>query len=196
MQTVTLEQAMHLLQAGHIGVLPTDTLMGVVGSAHNREAVNRLYRLKDRQKKPGTLIAATLEQLVQLGLKRRYLVVGQQYWPGPVSVVVPCASNEMAYLHLGKQSLAVRIPRSDFLVQLLEQTGPLLSTSANMPGKPPATQASEAYAYFGESVDFYVEPHQAMLHEPSTVVQVVDDNVVVLRQGAVTIDSQTGAIQP
>lgn len=192
---VTLEQATHLLQAGQIGVLPTDTLMGVAGAAHSREAVNRLYRLKDRQKKPGTLIAASPEQLVKLGLKRRYLVAGQQYWPGPVSVVVPCASDALAYLHLGKQSLAVRIPRSDFLVQLLEQTGPLLSTSANMPDKPPATQTSEAYAYFGKSVDFYVAPHQTMLHKPSTVVQVVDDAVVVLRQGAVTIDPQTGAIR-
>lgn len=196
MQTVMLEQATQRLKDGQVGVLPTDTLMGLVCTAHNSDAVTRLYRLKDRQKKPGTLIASTQEQLVELGLKRRYVAAAQQYWPGPISVVVPCASNELAYLHLGKQSLAVRIPRSSFLTRLLEQTGPLLSTSANAPGEAPATQTSKAYDYFGESVDFYVGPHKDMLHAPSTVIQVVDDNVVVLRQGAVTIDTQTGVIQP
>ena len=96
---------------GTIGVIPTDTVYGVVARAQDQQAVQNLYTLKSREKKPGTLIASSIEQLEELGLKGRYLKPVSQYWPGPVSIVIPCADPQLAYLHQGKMSLAVRIPK-------------------------------------------------------------------------------------
>ncbi|HVX57708.1 MAG TPA: L-threonylcarbamoyladenylate synthase [Candidatus Saccharimonadales bacterium] len=184
----TLQQ---LQRPGAIGVMPTDTVYGVVARATDFEAVGRLYALKKRDDKPGTLIAADLEQLEKLGLKHRYLKAVEQYWPGAVSVVIPAAGPALAYLHRGKMSLAVRLPEPPELRALLRQTGPLLTSSANQPGEPPATNIEQARAYFGDGVDFYTDGGDLSQRQPSTIIRIIDDAVEVLRPGAVPIDDAT-----
>lgn len=181
------EAAPKLLQAGAIGVLPTDTIYGVVARAADLAAVERLYALKHREHKPGTLIAASIAQLEELGIKHRYLKAVEQFWPGAVSVVIPAADPALAYLHQGKMSLAVRIPDSPQLLRLLDATGPLVTSSANHPGEPPANTVNEARAYFGDEVDFYVDGGDTSGRAPSTVIRIVDDAIEVLRAGAVKI---------
>lgn len=184
--------AKKLLKPGTVGVIPTDTVYGVVARAADSAAVERLYKLKHREHKPGTLIAASIDQLVELGIKRRYLTAVEQWWPGALSVVIPCG-DELAYLHQGVRSLAVRIPAKPNLLQLLRDTGPLLTSSANQPGQPPAATITDAKAYFGTAVDFYDDGGSLADQLPSTVVRVVDDAIEVLRPGAVIID-QSGRI--
>jgi tRNA threonylcarbamoyl adenosine modification protein (Sua5/YciO/YrdC/YwlC family) len=175
------------LTRGAVGVMPTDTIYGIVALAHNPEAVARLYALKAREHKPGTVIAANVEQLVALGLAESVVRPLGTYWPGPVSVVIPIGSD-LAYLHQGVQGLACRVPADDNIQALLLKSGPLLTTSANLPGQPPATNIAEARTYFGEQVDFYVDGGTITGHQPSTVIRVEDDqSVTVLRQGAAVI---------
>jgi L-threonylcarbamoyladenylate synthase len=180
-----------LLQPGAIGVIPTDTVYGVVARAADSRAVKRLYELKKRDTKPGTLIAADVAQLEALGLKHRYLKAVEQFWPGAVSVVIPAADPSLEYLHQGKMSLAVRIPDHPELRKLLEKTGPLLTSSANRPGEPPATTRRQAEDYFGDKIEFYIDGGDLKDREPSTVIRVVDDAIEVLRPGAVKIDDDT-----
>jgi L-threonylcarbamoyladenylate synthase len=180
-----------LRKPGAIGVIPTDTVYGVVARAADRAAAARLYELKKRESKPGTLIAANTEQLEDLGLKHRYLKAVEQFWPGAVSVVIPAANPELAYLHQGKMALAARIPDDKKLQALLRQTGPLLTSSANHPGAATANTAKQAQDYFGNEVDFYVDGGDLSGREPSTIIRVVDDAIEVLRAGAVKIDDDT-----
>lgn len=170
---------------GNIAVVPTDTVYGVVARAGDPEAVGRLYKLKRREAKPGTLVAHDIDQLVTLGIKRRYLTAVEQFWPGAVSVIVPCGP-ELEYLHQGKGSLAVRIPDEPVFRALLNQTGPLITSSANQPGEPPATTIAEAQSYFGDAVEWY-EDGGKIDGEPSTIIRVIDDAIEVVRQGAVEI---------
>lgn len=169
-----------LLRYGAVGVLPTDTVYGLVCRAADQSAVTRLYQLKHREKKPGTLVAASIDQLVELGLKRRYLKAVEQYWPGPVTVVVPTDNPKLVYLDQSRGSLAVRVVDDAKLVKLLEQTGPLLTSSANQPAQPPANTISEATNYFGETIDFYVDGGDLSSRKPSTLVRIIDDTVEVL----------------
>jgi L-threonylcarbamoyladenylate synthase len=177
-----------LRQPGAVGIIPTDTLYGLAARAEDSVAVERLYALKNRQQQPGTLIAASIDQLEKLGLKRRYLTAVEHYWPDAVSVIIPCADPALRYLHQGKMSLAVRLPKPTELRELLEATGPLLTSSANHPGEPPAINSEQAQQYFGEQVDLYVDGGDLSDHQPSTIIRVVDDAVEVIREGAVTID--------
>jgi len=186
---ISLLEAAEPLCTGWVGVLPTDTVYGLVVSARDTTAVDALYTLKPREFKPGTLIAASVDQLVELGFKRRYLSVVEQYWPGPVSVVIP-AGPELAYMHLGKGSFPVRIPNHPELISLLEKTGPLLTTSANRPDEPTVTTITEAIEIFGDQVSFYVDGGDMSGRPPSTILRVVDDAVEVLRQGAVHINEK------
>ena len=175
---------------GTIGVIPTDTVYGVVARAADPEAVARLYALKHREGKPGTLVAANMEQLEELGLKHRYLKAVEQFWPGALSVIIPCADPALTYLHQGKMSLAVRIPAKKEFQELLALTGPLLTSSANHPAEPPATTITEAKNYFGDEVDLYFDGGDLSDHKPSTIIRIVDDAIEIIREGAVKIDEE------
>jgi L-threonylcarbamoyladenylate synthase len=181
----------HFLNPGTIGVIPTDTVYGIVARANDQTAVGRLYQAKKREGKPGTIIAASLEQLEELGLKHRYLKAVEQFWPGPVSVVIPMAEPALDYLHQGRQSLAVRLPAGQELQDLLRQTGPLLTSSANPAGEPVATTIQQAKDYFGAGMDFYIDGGNLSKRAPSTIIRVVDDAIEVLRAGAVKISDDT-----
>lgn len=174
-----------LIKNGAMGIIPTDTVYGLVCSAANEQAVSRLYSLKSRESKPGTVIAASVEQLVNLGMKARYLKPVEMYWPNPISVIIP--NYELKYIHVGLGGIAVRLPDDKKLRILLEKVGPLLTSSANQPGEAEATTIKEAQDYFGADVDFYIDGGDLSDRRPSTLIRVVDDAVEVLRQGAVKI---------
>ena len=187
MKLATQEEAIALLQAGSVGVIPTDTVYGLAARAADEQAVTRLYALKNRENKPGTVIAANIQQLEELGIKHRYLSAVEQYWPNPLSIVIPTGPI-LNYLHQGKYSLAIRIPADKKVRDMLEQTGPLVTSSANHPGKTPAETVEAAQAYFGDDVGFYLDGGDLSGRESSTVIRIIDDAIEVLRQGAYKID--------
>jgi L-threonylcarbamoyladenylate synthase len=178
-----------LLIAGKVGIIPTDTLYGIVARASDKEAVTRLYSLKSRRTDPGTVVASSIEQIAELGIPVRYLKPIEHFWPGPVSVVVPTAPG-MAYLDLEKFAIAIRIPSDKKVLELLE----LLTTSTNRPGEMPAKTIQEAESIFEDKVDFYVDGGDLSERKPSTIIRVVDDAVEVLREGAVKVYEETGEI--
>lgn len=191
---LSIDEAVSVIQDGGVGVLRTDTLYGLVCSAAQPEAVRRLYALKQRDQKPGTVIAASIEQLVALGVPRRYVKAVEHFWPNPISVVIPLGW-QLPELHAGKGSVAFRIPSDLAIKAVVEKTGPLLTSSANHPGEAPAETIEQAQAYFGDNVDFYVDGGTVEHSVPSTVIRVVDDAVEVLRQGAVQINEKGEIIQ-
>ena len=138
------------------------------------------------------MLAASLQQLIDLGIRGRYLKAVEHFWPNQISVVIPCG-DDLAHLHQGKHSLAVRIPADETRRALLKTTGPLMTTSANHPGEPTAHNIERAQTYFGDAVDFYVDTGDAGERPPSTIIRVVDDAIEVLRLGAVKVD-ETGRI--
>lgn len=182
-----IDAAPALQQPGAVGVLPTDTLYGLVARATDETAVARLYALKHREHKPGTIIAASVQQLIALGIPARYIKAVEHLWPNPLSVVLP---HSIAYLHQGLGAQPFRIPLDPALQALLEQTGPLQTTSANQPGEPPAETIAVAIQCFGESVDFYVDGGDMSGHKPSTIIRIVDDAIEVVRPGALQITEQ------
>ena len=175
------------IKGGAIGVLPTDTIYGLVAKADDKQAVARLYDLKKREKKPGTVIAANIAQLEKLGIKHRYLKAVEHFWPNPISVLIPYGA-ELDYLKLGLDSIAVRIPKDKELLNMLSKTGPLLTSSANHPSEKPANTIMEAELYFANNVDFYVDGGDLSKRQPSTIIRIIDDAIEVVREGAVKID--------
>ncbi len=180
-------ELIELIRSGAVGVLPTDTQYGLVSSVAFPDSIRRLYDLKRRTGEPGTLLAGSIEQLEELGLATSDLKQAKSYWPGPVSVIIPCG-NELEYLHFGRKSLAVRIPAEPQLCQLLMVTGVLQTSSANLTGLPSAETINEAQAYFADTVDFYVNGGSYQGRLASTIIRIVDGSVEVLRQGAAAIN--------
>lgn len=170
------------LMQGQVGVLPTDTLYGLVCRAGDEDAVRRLYGLKHRSSKPGTVIAAHTDQLVAMGINEEAVQRAAQYWPGPVSVEL---KNNIDYLTQGTGRNAYRvIAGPPQILNMLSVTGPLLTSSANLPGQPAAGTIQEAITYFGDSIDFYVDGGDLSAQLPSTLVVFEPGGPVVVRPGA------------
>ncbi len=186
MKILALTQLNSALVPDAVGVIPSDTVYGLVARATDRRAVERLYILKNREHKPGTVVAASVEQLLQLGLPEQQLRRVAHLWPNPLSVVLP-AGPELGYIHQDLDSFPVRIPKDPEFQGVLEQTGPLVTSSANQPGEPPAINVAEARDYFGDQVDFYVDGGELVDRAPSTIIRIADDEIEVIRQGAVEI---------
>lgn len=185
--SLTSPRLIKMLKAGAIGVIPTDTVYGLVAKAGKSAAIKRMYKVKERPSQPGTTIGASIEQFRQLGFPYMPLAAANRYWPASLSVVVD-ATDVATYLKTDRDSLPLRIPDSPQLLTLLASTGPLMTTSANHPGAPTATNIKQAMAYFGDSVDFYVNAGDLGDRPPSTIIGFDDSGkITVYRDGAVKL---------
>lgn len=185
MNIVSVDIAISLLQNGAVGIMPTDTVYGLVTIASNPQSVERMYNLKQREQKPGTLIAASTDQLLALGVNQSDIDKVSKWWPNPLSAVLTVTGS--SYLHQGVGTLAMRVVANQQIRELLEQTGPLITSSANQPGEPPSTTIQEAINYFGDSVDFYVDGGEIKDVLPSTIIRPSANGIEILRQGSISL---------
>lgn len=178
-----------ILKRGGVGILPTDTLYGLVGSAFSKKAVARIYKLKKRNsKKPLIVLIGSFRDLVRFGVKpdAKTLKILRSVWPGKISVILPCRNKKFQYLHRGTNTLAFRLPAKKSLRMLLRETGPLVAPSANPEGLPPARTICEAKKYFDNAVDFYVDGG-TLRSLPSTVLQLQKGVPMIKRKGATLV---------
>jgi L-threonylcarbamoyladenylate synthase len=174
-----------ILRTGGVGILPTDTLYGLIGSAFSKKAVARIYRLKKRNlKKPLIVLIGSFRDLARFGVKpdKKIFVILRCVWPGKISVILPCRNKKFRYLHRGTNTVAFRLPAKKSLRAFLKKTGPLVAPSANPEGLPPARTIREAKKYFGDTVDFYVDGG-TLRSLPSTLIRIKNGSIVVKRRG-------------
>lgn len=173
------------LKNGEVGILPTDTVYGIVASALLPKVVERVYRLRKRRPdKPLIILISSLDQLKLFNIQLEEKIENflEKIWPNPVSVILPCPDKKFLYLHRGTKTLAFRVPAKDSLRKLLEKTGPLIAPSANLEGEKPAETIEEAKKYFGDDVSFYLDQGK-LISPPSTLITIENNQVKILRQG-------------
>lgn len=176
-----------LLKAGKIGVMPTDTIYGIVGSALSPKTVEEIYNLRQRDKdKPFIILISSLDDLkkFEVSLTKEQKDFLEKNWPNPLSVILAVRSERFQFLHRGKHSLAFRIPENKWLLEILKRVGPLVAPSTNLAGAKPAETIEEAKRYFGNRLSFYVDAGK-LKSKPSTIVQLLEDGTkIVLREGS------------
>jgi len=154
-----VKKVIDILKKDGIGVIPTDTVYGIVGKALSKKTVQRLYKIKKRNpKKPFIILIRSLNDLkiFQVKTSKEILDFLKKIWPGKITVILPLKNKKkFFYLHKGTNSLAFRIPEDKILQNILKKTGPLVAPSANLEGEVPAETISQAKRYFKEKVDFY-----------------------------------------
>lgn len=181
------DKIVDLLKAGKVGVMPTDTIYGIVGSALIPDAVEEIYTLRKREKdKPFIILISSIQDLKKFDVKltKEQKDFLEKNWPNPLSVVLVVSSEKFKYLHRGKNSLAFRMPNNEKLLGILKKTGPLVAPSANLAGVKPAEIVEEAKRYFGDQLSFSVDGGK-LKSKPSTIVQLLEDGTkIVLREGS------------
>jgi L-threonylcarbamoyladenylate synthase len=168
-----LQKYIKILKNDGVGVIPTDTLYGLVGSAFSKKAINKIYKIKNRDKnKKLIVLISSLNDLKKFKIKisKEEAKILEKFWPGEVSIIL----NDIAF----------RFPKKKSLLEILKRTGPLVAPSVNREGEKPAENIKEAREYFGNAVDFYL-PDGTLKSEPSTLIRIKNGEIEVLRQGKV-----------
>ncbi len=179
-----------IIKKGGIGVYPTDTIYGLIGSALSESVVERLYNIKGRDEdKPFIILISDIKELGQFSavLSPELERIMKTYWPGPLTIILKTNGDTYTYLHRGKGPLAFRLPEKKELRELIKEVGPLVAPSANTQGDEPARNIEEARSYFGGSVDFYVDGGEIQGHS-STIVDATSEPYKIIREGSVKLD--------
>lgn len=186
-----LAAATSAIRAGELVVLPTDTVYGIAADAFDPAAVRRLLDAKGRGREmpPPVLVGsvATLDALASsVPSWVRELV--EHYWPGPLTLVVREQSSLQWDLGETRGTVAVRMPHDPVALELLGRTGPLAVSSANISGRPAATDADQAAEMLAADVSVILDGGPTVDDRPSTILDCTAERPRVLRVGAVPVD--------
>jgi len=153
MNLVSCENALKILQSGLPIIFPTDTLPAI---GCLPKFSNIIYEFKKRDRnKPLILMGSEHKHLVDYvheSAKEDYENIASKYWPGALTMVVPASEKQTSILTSNNLTLGLRIPNSYMAQSLMRETGPLLTSSANISGFKGATTA-EGIALDFPSVD-------------------------------------------
>lgn len=183
------KEIINILKKGGVGVMPTDTIYGLVGTVFSREAVDRIYQIKKRDRnKPLIILVSALNDLNKLGIKieKETRLILEKIWPGEISVVLNFRNEKIKYLNEKGNTLAVRLSSDENVLRILKKTGPLIATSANLEGERPAENIAEARKNFGDQVDFYLNGGELKASH-STLIEIKSGGIKILRKGGVDI---------
>jgi L-threonylcarbamoyladenylate synthase len=190
-----LGAALAALHRGEVIAAATDTVYGLACDPRDPAAVDRVYAIKRR---PAglelTLLAhdaAQLEGVVTWTAAAARLAAA--FWPGPLSLVLPVGGRGLAVPRHG-DTLSVRVPDHGLLLALLEQSGPLASTSANRHGEAPATSAAAVRRQFGDEVSVIVAGGSPA-GRASTIIDCSVTPPRVLREGPIDRRSLSELVQ-
>ena len=166
-------------------VCPTDTIYGLSALATSRKAINKIYKIKKRDKKKSLIILVNSWKMLKdycliNPAQKKYL---KSIWPGPVTVILISKSILLKGLRL-EESVAVRMPKNELLLKILRRIkAPLVSTSLNISGQPFLTNLENLEKYFTKvRPDLMVDAGE-IKNKPSRLVDLRDiENIRVLRK--------------
>ena len=172
-----IRRACMLLEAGELVVVPTETVYGIACDPAHLE---KLYAAKERERgKPVARLAASLEQVEALGAKfgKHGRALAEKYWPGPLTLVLDTPDGPTGF----------RVPAHEVPLALARAFGrPIALTSANKSGGADAVSAQEAFQCLENHVALFLDAGECSGKIPSTVVQCLENEVKILREGAVS----------
>jgi len=167
-----IKKIVRLFLENKIGIMPTDTVYGLHCLAGNKELHKKIAELKGRSESmPYIYLIPRGYDIESFDIVGDFSEHMNKYWPGPNTIVFPIRDGS---------TVALRVPNNDFLQEILEETGPLVSTSANPHKKMPARDVLTAKEYFGERVDFYVDGGR-LDNPPSSIYKIVNNTLTKLR---------------
>lgn len=177
--------AVHLLLQEEVLILPTDTLYGLVGLAYSSLAVEKIFSLKKRSFDKSLPVHYSSIELVRKDCEIADIELDfmQKYWPGSLTIVLK--KKRGSKLKFCGDSVAVRIPQSDVLLEIMQVLKqPLVVPSANISNQSNIFKFDELVALFGLKG---VEQDGLLQQKPSTIISFLGGKMEVLRRGALVL---------
>ena len=190
-----LAAAEAILRGGVIA-FPTDTVYGLGCSLFDVSAVEMVARIKRRD--PSLAVISLIPEARQVeGLASEITPVAkrlmERYWPGRLSLIFRAAPIVPARVRGAGGTIALRVPADRLCMRLLNLIGgPMVSSSANLSGQPPAETAEDVVRVFGNQLDLVIDGGPRRGNVPSTLVDVSGPRPRLLRRGDVDVAADLG----
>jgi len=191
---IIIEKVAGLIQQGRVIVCPTDTVYGLIADVQNKDAVEKVFKIKKRRpQKPLPVFVKNLEMTKSLAhINKSQEKFLKKIWPGKITVILKAKTKDFPRGIVSKdKKIGLRVPKYDFLNALLEKVNcPLTGTSANISGEPASTKIKEVLKQFknqlstkngGVQPDIFLDAGDLKFSSSSTVIDLIDFKI--LRRG-------------
>ncbi|MDD2573834.1 MAG: L-threonylcarbamoyladenylate synthase [Firmicutes bacterium] len=185
-----LQKAGALIRDGGLVAFPTETVYGLGANGLDAYAVKRIYGAKGRPSdNPLILHISSAEELDRLvaGVPQTAVKLMDRFWPGPLTLILKKSSLVPEAVTAGLETVAIRMPSHPVAMSLIKYAGvPVAAPSANISGKPSPTRAAHVIRDLLGRVDMIIDGGDVAVGLESTVAEVIDGGVVILRPGGIT----------
>jgi L-threonylcarbamoyladenylate synthase len=196
--SAALAKAADTLKKGGLIAYPTETFYGLGVRFDARKALEKLYRIKKRSRQkalPLIIGERRMLELIVSVISRPAEILIKNFWPGPLTLLLPAKPGLSGLVTAQTGKVAVRIPGESFALELARSLAfPITATSANVSGMPPADNAKDVIGYFGDAVDIIIDCGKAPGGWPSTIVDASREKVLFLRAGAISREKVTALL--
>jgi L-threonylcarbamoyladenylate synthase len=177
-----------IVKNGGVIVFPTDTLYGIGCDPYDEKAVDKIFKIKNRDKiNPLPILASSVVDIERIVLlSRTAKKLAQIYWPGALTIIVPLVDKKISdNLRAGKMSIGVRVPNNICVLSLLKDCKYLTGTSANKSGEPGCKSFSEVLSSSLRGFDAILDGGEVEEGVQSTIVDLTGQHPRVIREGAI-----------
>ncbi len=187
-----IREASEILKKGGLVAFPTETVYGLGGDATDKEASRKIYAAKGRPSdNPLIVHISKFSQLeaISKDLPENAKKLADAFWPGPLTMVVN--KNEVVPYETtgGLDTVAVRMPNNPVALALINESGCMIAApSANTSGRPSPTKASHVAQDLSGKIDAILDGGAVDIGLESTIVDLTEDIVTVLRPGYINMD--------
>lgn len=192
-----LDVAAASLERGELVVIPTDTVYGIAARIDRPRALERLIEVKRRPKDlPIPVLVAGFDEAQSIGIFDEHASrLARAWWPGPLTIVVGRAPGFDVELGGDGATVGLRVPDHLVALALLERSGALATSSANVSGETTPAGIRLIAEIFGDEVSVYVEGNPPPGGVASTVVAVQNGTLHVIREGDLTMAQVRAAME-
>ncbi len=187
---IGIKEAYETIQKGGTVVFPTDTVYGIGCDPHNQDAVNKIYKIKGREKiKQLPVLAYSKKDIVNIAFFDEISEkIADRFWPGPVTLILQIKDKKIEGTLDLKGKIAVRVPNHPCVLALLEKCRLLVGTSANFSGESSFSDSKEVVSKFS-GYDVLLDGGQITNSYESTIVEVVNNELKIVREGKIKMES-------
>ena len=185
-----LRYSAEIIKNGGIVVFPTETVYGIGTNGLDKEAVERLYKIKERPlNKPISLLVSDYEMIEKVvkDINELEYKIMKKFFPGPLTIILNKKDIVPDIVTSGGSTVGIRMPEEEITRKLIEYAGvPIAAPSANISGKPSGIDLQEIIKEFGDKVDYYIDGGKSKIGIGSTIVKVENNTIKILREGSIS----------
>jgi len=182
---------------GNLIVYPSETVYGIGANIFDEAAIKKVFVAKNRPFDMPLSVGVADKEMVstiaEIDEHAEKLI--DRFMPGPLTIIMKKKDCVSDIVTSNSRKVGIRIPDHPAAIQIIKKTGPIVATSANLHSKPDPVTMEEAMEDLGEAVSAYVDSGKCLLGKPSTIIWLMNGEIEIIRQGAISKEQIEDALK-